>query len=235
MKTKDIQLKVIEGNRAVAVFDILGFSQFVRNADLSSLPEILQETYGLSRAASVSADFVRSILISDTIVLYALEEDDIISPAMVVISSSNLLNVFARSGTLLRGALTFDHIFVDEEKNVLIGPALVRAYELAQLQDWAGAMVDPQCSDVFSSSMEHGPEASRSNLVKYPAPLKTGKREEFLCIGWMHRARLTRNLLYALFFKERGQTPEHTVYRKYRNTLEYLDYCLKTYSADFAQ
>ncbi|MEJ2628017.1 MAG: hypothetical protein P8078_05640, partial [bacterium] len=216
---------VIKGDRVIAVFDILGFSNLVKGTKLSLLPELMENINNFTEGSLVSKDFRGHILFSDTIILYGKRGDSIAEPELLIIASSNLLNVFARNGILLRGALTFGPIFIDSNKNIIVGSSLVKGYNLEIIQEWAGAIVDLEFEDFYRKGLKHSPESLQCNLTTYPAPMKTGKRINYGCIGWMHRAELDWDKIENLFFPYKNAIKEHDIYRKFLNTKEYLDSC----------
>jgi hypothetical protein len=50
----------------------------------------------------------------------------------------------------LRGAITYGEIYVNTEKNIFLGQALTRAYELEESQQWIGVMIDSNLKDKYS-------------------------------------------------------------------------------------
>lgn len=228
-------MNVIKGKRAIGIFDILGFRELMRSAKIALLPEILNKTLSIAKTTLVSDSVLGSIVFSDTIVFYGIEGKGFLDEALIVISASNLLNIAAMNGIALRGALTYGEIYIDREKEHIIGPAIVRGYDLEQSQDWMGAFVDSEFQDRFVEGNKTSPPALHNNLLTYHVPLKSGFRIPYKCIGWMHRCEMTRDRLWKLFFGDSDCDVKHTheVYRKYQNTLAFLEHCKKEYPEDF--
>lgn len=223
--------RTIIDKRAVAVFDILGYREFVKTTKINLIPSFLHELSKLSISSLLDEEFVGYILIADTVVLYSKIPGYFGTTALIV-SSSNLLNAFARHEIALRGTLTYGEVFVNKEANVISGKALIKAFELEKEQEWCGAIVDPEYRDIYLKGRNSLPSALHSNLVSYKAPLKKGLRQEFECIGWMHRALMTEKKIYNLFFSNKDE--RHEVFIKYQNTLGFFRYCYENFLDEYS-
>lgn len=206
-----------EGNNAIALFDILGFRDLVRQKASSELPKLLDDLQAMTEHSRPSSDLVGTAFFSDTILLYGTSREQSTDVAMVIVAASNLLGLAAQRGIPLRGALSFGHMFIDSTKGQIIGPPLVCAYEIEQQQEWMGAVIDPKQTNIFEEAVKDGPV--RCCIVPYPAPMKSGARIVHLCIDWMFRIS-GRAVLKDVF---RNAEQRHDIYRKYMNTLEFAD------------
>ncbi len=224
---------IISGKRAIAIFDILGFREIVQSTKLEKLPEIVKKTLNLSKGPLISYDLVGSIFFSDTIVLYGLSGEDFLDESWIIVSSSNLLNMSARFGIPIRGALTYGDIYINLREKTVIGPALVKGYDLEQKQNWMGAIIDPDYEDRFNRGLLTLPNTLHNNLIEYAAPLKSGIRRDYKCIGWLHRFKPTEDDMYSIFIKNTDNKIPHDVYQKYLNTIEFLRYCQENFCVDF--
>jgi hypothetical protein len=108
-------------------------------------------------------------------------------------------------------------MYIDSVNERIVGPPMVSAYELEQQQEWMGAIVDPAHADRYQQSIQHGPV--REFVVKYRAPMKSGQRSVYLCVGWTFRIGQRDQITQA--FKDAEL--RHDSYRKYKNTLEFYD------------
>lgn len=228
-------MNIIQGKRAIAIFDILGFRELIKSAKIKLLPEILKNTLSLSKSSLVDDSILGSIVFSDTIVFYGINDESFLDEALIIISASNLLSIAARNGIPLRGALTYGDVYIDRKEEHIIGPAIVRGYDLERSQDWIGALVDYDFQDRFAEGNKSSPPILRNNLLTYYVPLKSGDRIPYLCIGWMHRCEITKSKLWKLFFGSKDCNGKHTheVYRKYKNTLDFFEFCKKERPEDF--
>lgn len=224
------KIKTILGKRAIAIFDILGFRKIVQSTNLKKLPELIKKTLNLTQGSLVSCDLVGSALFSDTIILFGLFGKDFFDESWIIASSSNLLNTFARFGIPIRGALTYGDIYINQEERTVVGPALVKGYDLGQKQNWMGAIVDPDYDDRFNKGLQTLPNSLHNNLIKYYAPFHSGIRREYKCIGWLHKSKPTEDDIHSIFIKNKDDEIYHDVYQKFLNTVEFLRYCRKNFS-----
>ena len=208
---------IISGKIPIALFDILGFRSLIVATDPSKYSDILENLRIISKGASPIEYFVDMMFFSDTIVLYGKGKENVLEVALVAVAASNLLGIAARRKIPIRGALSFGDMHINTAKNYIAGAPLVKAYDLEKQQEWMGAVVDREHEKLFESSVAKGPASNC--LVSYPAPMKTGPREKWLCVGWTFRLESRNDL--AVVFKESEQ--DHDIYRKYKNTLEFYD------------
>jgi hypothetical protein len=207
----------------LALFDILGFKEIVSSYSIDRVSNLYNNLL-IKSDPYVTTDNVKSMLISDTIILYHSDPTDNVAPTEIIVTSSNILNYFARNGIALRGALSFGELFINESDKIIIGKPLVRAYEFEKKQNWAGAIIDPNCESEYFNSYFYKAQIGTGNVIKYPAPLKDGMRKDYQCIEWVHRHSYSLDLLHKLFFKNADEI-SHSVYVKYRNTLDFIVYC----------
>ena len=224
MKTK------IKNNRAIAVFDILGYKELVNTTKISLLPKLLKRISNLKIISIPAESMAGSLLVADTIVLYAKLPNHYGAGALIV-TASNLFNACARHGIPLRGALTYGEVFLNLKENIISGKAFVKAFELEKQQEWCGALVDPEHKDLYLKGKKSLPGALHSNLVSYRAPLKKGLRYIYECIGWIHRTGMTEEKIHDLFFKHKKE--KHEIYLKYQNTLEFFKFCYAKFPEEY--
>ena len=212
--------RILEGENVVAIFDILGFRALVHSTPPSDFRKLLHDVLYLSGAAPLDEDRVGSLVLSDTIVLYGRTSEAEANLFSVTVSSSNLLNAAARRGLPIRGALSTGPLLIDENNTSLVGVPVVSAYELQQRQEWMGAIMDPQCADRFETVLSQSvlPECA----LLYRAPMKSGPRLEYLCVGWTFRLAGDRRILEEAF---PGADNSHDAWAKRQNTLAFFDFC----------
>ncbi|MHB8586113.1 MAG: hypothetical protein ACYDDF_09820 [Thermoplasmatota archaeon] len=194
----------------LAIFDILGFQEKLKEGDLKSLIQQfgdgLDGDLGVARSAFKNEipretefdltcpdgiakylahpnreDWCRSVRFSDTILLY--DPAEVKGLGRIVISSANLAARCMSKGIPIRGAIVRGEFYADERRNLYLGKGLIEAYDWAQKQDWAGAIVAPGQALTWSSE-ERTRYQSIGLVVSYPVPLKEGPVVENLAIGW---------------------------------------------------
>jgi hypothetical protein len=211
--------RVIEGDNIIGLFDILGFRARISATPPEDFRKLLDEVLHLSKAGLVHESMVGGMLFSDTVVLYGKGRSLESSIFGVVVSASNLLNIAARRGLAIRGAITRGPLLVDEKVACVVGTPLVRAYDLEKSQQWMGAIVDPTHANLIHSHMN---ESLPECLINYPAPLKSGPRVPYVCVGWTFRLHERRDSIEHAF---QGADEDHSAYTKLQNTLAFYDHC----------
>lgn len=194
-------------NRFVAVFDILGFSNLLKDEGT----EKLYKFYNRSLEAWVSHSAVQNTMLdtennalrpdlnsqrvgykifSDTII-YWTEGDSIEDFVCIMLSSLKLLALgFNKAG--LRGAIGYGDFIADGD--IFLGTAIVDAYEGEQSQVWSGCILTKNCEN-FCKQVGFFEEYDALNkiLVRYPVPKqirnkesgsKSYEKEEAFCIDW---------------------------------------------------
>lgn len=97
---------------------------------------------------------------SDSLVLSADCSDTTSIIAMLGLVANVSYRLWHYHGVLTRGGLTLDDL-IHEENGVLIGPALVKAYELeSKLAEYPRILIDQETAD-FITELEHGGELER--------------------------------------------------------------------------
>ena len=178
--------------RFIAVCDILGFRDLVMNRGLEDLMAKELSLFRRLLAFSVmhgdvpdippelpvlrNQDKVGLVCFSDTILLYALDDDDL-----------SCRNVLERVGWLLfttmistyptriRAGIAYGEFYADPTNELYVGPALVEAYELEQAQVWAGAALTERAAARLPDRISTG-QRWQWWVCKYPAPLKSCAR-----------------------------------------------------------
>lgn len=178
---------LIRGTSWLAYFDLLGFTQktliyadrrygngidglsilageYIEKA-LDAIEEELSYQKRFQRAPLYHAHF------SDTLVLYAPGD-----------SRNSFLTIDAAAGTFftkmvyanmpLRGALTWGRFYVDRPRDILMGPALIKAYEYAERQDWIGYALTPQAVERLSE-VEPPIKLPCCTYAEWEVPVKT--------------------------------------------------------------
>lgn len=167
----------------VALFDILGFAHLVR----SRKPTALADDIDFIRRIADEQDQVRSLVFSDTVLLYTEGTDP---PALhsLLDQSCRVVAKCNETGIMLRGGIARGQFLV--RGGVFLGEAMVRAYELEKSQEWMGAIIDPWLADDLRKSTDPNIKKEWAKilddhlLVSYPAPIKGGSAGSQFCLGW---------------------------------------------------
>ncbi|MGH8626510.1 MAG: hypothetical protein ACREYC_14995 [Gammaproteobacteria bacterium] len=244
-------------NRYIAMSDILGFKQMVKDMQLMDVirlveylieelsPQIAYMTRigrspnndrSLSRDHKVSFG---KLHFSDTVVLWtsAINADDLEHETAMFF---NLLRVVGDAiwralinGVPLRAGLAFGESYVDEPKQIIAGQAVVDAYLTEQAQEWMGGAVHHSC---LARPMHR---YIGVHLVKYDVPTKPDTALSLrLAVDWTLPARLSNGgseMHYGLVAREKleqtlkGQPNlPASVQHKYSNTRAFLQSQIET-------
>jgi len=153
-----------EGTCWLACFDLLGFtdrvSDFAEHHYASGVDglSILAGEYhervlkALDAEVAYQRQHERTLHyahFSDTFILYT--PDDSRDSFMTLDSALGKLFIdMVLAEIPARGALTCGRFYADRDRNIFIGPALAKAYEYAEKQDWIGYVLTRQASDRLS-------------------------------------------------------------------------------------
>lgn len=189
-----MEMIVTEGNRYVAFFDILGFSNWIETAGSK---EVFVYTRGFlnlmirsSMPKSVvnpdmSVDLEQSnisyINFSDSIVYYSLDDSYEAFRTMLRICAQLMNIVICGPTRMIRGALSHGEFYADPENNAYVGRALIDAYRLEEAQDWLSVSLHSSIEDTanFIRAQKEFPRLIVRSLV----PLKGSSNKPF-CLNW---------------------------------------------------
>ncbi len=151
--------------------DMLGFSNIVKNNDLSFLDKRINAWVSLIERSAIKHSIIDYQLISDTIFVKAGKE------------KSDLKNLIQFARTLLedgiidsfpiRGAITFGDFFWGSP--LVYGKAVIDAHNLEKQQNWLGIIIDNKISLDIKDYLDLGlilyptPMASNYNITLFPA------------------------------------------------------------------
>jgi hypothetical protein len=157
----------------VGFFDILGFRDLVQRKDASETGALLVELASAAKQLEIGA-----LTFSDSVLLFTegTRPEDLVK---IVRAAVRLIGNFAGAHVALRGGIAVGEFFSNGE--VFVGKAMVRAYELAEAQDWMGAILDPSISLPLAVFREF---QTTGLLVEYAAPIKGGPVGPLMCVGW---------------------------------------------------
>ena len=223
-------------NRFVAHFDMLGMRALAkRNPDLAwqtlidlSWARDERMHLGIERrnSGNLISDRVHSFIFSDTLIAFSLgnEQDDVL--ALLILTTE----VFTRAlyyGIPLRGGISHGRFNFDIGLNLFSGPALVDAYELGELSQWLGVVVDDYTAEVAKSTPIH------EHIVRWNVPVKNKRPVERNVVNWVKTQRgnyrgpipLTIDAFYSPMAKLFGPLEElgQTIRMKYENTVEFFN------------
>jgi len=228
------------GNRSVALIDILGFKEIVRTSDLSGLANKLEDVLvpcvrmAVTHAEKIVRDGVLQVdmtkrksdyfQFSDTVLLYSLDSS-FNSCLSLVVSAWHLVRSLFAIRFPCRGAVVFGPLAVDAEKGLFVGQSVIDAYQIAEAQDWCGAVICPSVEAAFPKLRGLAArEGTIPNLLvyRYRVPFKGGAKLPFrrdrhlLCLNWRYNL-IVKNGTKWLFRDPKDEGAR----AKIRNTLRF--------------
>jgi len=162
----------------VACFDLLGFRKKVDRNQLSFVLEDYREV--LAAIKKETHGDVRKRWFSDTFLFYLLDD----SKESFLAMDSYCRRFFRRmilKRIPLRGSLTTGKFYAESD-DILIGPALVEAYDYAERQDWLGFTLTPGAREQLKRYETDGKTVydvlSQHYYQDYDVPIKSGRQSE---------------------------------------------------------
>ncbi len=158
-----MSIKIKYSPRLVAFLDVMGFQEM-----LNGPKEILENFYNVLneeitekelfyQSAALADDF-QKITISDSIILSVKFEGDDEEKMDVFRRFLNTIAIIksrlaSRANILIRGGISGGDLFIDQKKNLLVGPSYVQAYEMEGLSDYPRTIVDPRVCSLFENEL----------------------------------------------------------------------------------
>lgn len=189
----------MRGNYLIAVCDILGFSALVANKPLEEVIDgsitwfrralnhsILKKSFPDSAPPTAELDgnnHVGVAWFSDTILLYTKEDTDEAVRELLQVVAWLVFETILDGKTMIRAGIAYGEAYIEPENSIYIGKAIIDAYELEKIQEWAGAAL-------CSSAVLRIPELARSGkfvdwwVVPWAVPLKHKQTMLTLAINW---------------------------------------------------
>jgi hypothetical protein len=214
----------------VALFDILGFKDLVRNSKLGDVFKTYQsvKTYIEEMQSHLEALLRKKPLtihnFSDTFLIYTcnirgLIQKDIDEIFLSLLAACDSLFIAANENKLpIRGAITAGELIVAD--GIEIGKPIIDAYEKEKNQEWIGCWIDQECINKLSKEGidEHKKEKV---IIEYKIPLKDGKVEKKYAYNWVKSRPFQ---LGNYNFLE--DSSDWSAKRKQKNTKEFIDFVL---------
>ncbi len=228
-----------DDENAVAVLDILGFSNIIRDTSLDELEKkftngilgILMVASGLSSGAIVFDDDqnlqfpelasqVAYGVISDTLVLYPKPGTQ--EPIRVLCETVALLMDWVlMSNWLLRGAIVVGKFRALPDRNVYLGDALLEAHNLELAQQWCGCVLGRNAVARFPDEISG--LAERGLILEYNVPFKEAPPEgaSRYALNWCYYQR-GPDPARIVAIEKLSNTADESGHEKIENTLSFV-------------
>ena len=190
----------MSGNVAVAMIDILGFSDLSRRVSpqhlfaqiFEPLVQVRRNAAAVAGALSGRREEVFTLAFSDTILVYRPERSDFRIPGglpphtCIKLVGATVADIIQKGlrrerPILFRGAIAWGECLINPvDPRCFIGAPIVEAYCLEREQEWAGAVLAPTAAAAFG-------EPDDLTFVPYPVPLKNGRSmANAMAVNWLH-------------------------------------------------
>lgn len=216
--------------RTVGFFDHLGWSRFAEKYSLGALVSSYAGVAKMQKAAvssllEESAGNIGTVRFSDSTFIYA-KDDSVESRFGVIAAGLGHLRASILVGLPIRGAITRGEALIDEDRNLGLGEAIVRAVQLEHETDWIGAVVE---------TLEVFPGKSRRDLrknlydsgilVNYDDVPWKGASRRVSSLGWPIGFDFTEERLRRVL-NPKEESLSSDAEQKLENTVEFLDFFL---------
>jgi hypothetical protein len=253
----------------VCFLDILGFKDIVNKNShedvvnlfnkfksilIFSLPDSMNEL----EENFVQPDYenikTNSIVLSDSILIWT-KDDSINSFYDLLQKVSRVLKGAFYEGFPLRGSIAHESFSFEKtnlptnshnEYQMLVGKALVRAYESEKIFEWSGCVIDESCKQALESEVANNQKnciqslstflTEEKILIEYQAPKKSGSIEKIFTVNWVDTVVISiknKNEIESKFECYNKTINDWDVNRKIENTKAYIDFIIKTQSQRF--
>jgi hypothetical protein len=188
----------MQGLYTIALCDILGFSDLVKQTDLHTLVEMplawlrrfLHHSLHKDRfpaevpsIAELNAHKKLGIAwFSDTLLFYTRMDDNDALLELYQTVGWLLFETMFHGDTRLRAGIAYGEAFIDPENSLFVGEPIIEAYEMEKCQKWSGAALCASALNRTPAGLLSGRDAD-CWVIPYPVPTKNGVCET-LAINW---------------------------------------------------
>jgi hypothetical protein len=227
--------------RYVAHLDILGMRELTRQnhheawSTLSALVVALHESIGITIISDKVdgpihvPESIRSVMFSDTIVLYSAADSARDFHAMF----TAVVSLFSKAlhySVPIRVGISKGIFYAEEKMSMYAGPALIEAHDLGEASQWLGIVLSKSVAeDAIKQDLRSG---STHMVIDWDVPTKNGAIHAFVAnwpvalkSSFRTKPPLTSEMLYSVFEKYFGPFEElpESVLSKYVNTVRFIN------------
>jgi hypothetical protein len=203
----------------VAVFDVLGFSNMMSEAE-KDFPRALLTSKLDELIQSLDSDEKRHgklehLMFSDTLVLFG---PTFKSYAWFLLQCKNLIKDSIKLRLPLRGAISFGTTFSSSRQRIVIGRPFLDAYRYCEDQNWVGLLLTPTAVQTLRGK---GFEPLHHDFVSGPIPLRAMPSDDALAYRFQNGQSSFDNPLIPWLDEMRHFAPEEAK-NKFTLTIEHI-------------
>lgn len=187
----------------VALFDILGFGQIVKNEPISKVisklalmkksikKEVIAVINNLTYKQEMKLGFH---FFADTFLLFTSDisdDNELAGDALfqMIIASNSLFNAANEYNFRIRGAITLGELYFSQQ--IQAGKVIICAHDLEKKQDWIGCLIDTKCITKTQNNRHIKELLKDKTIIEYDVPLKPvepglpGLSEKKYVLNWV--------------------------------------------------
>lgn len=225
MKLKKEDFQTIQG--FVALYDILGYSQLVKENDLLKVVRVHEKMKEMMKNNTegyvyrLGKPIIAVYNYADTFLIYTNEMSD--TGFKALLEGCHFIFIAAIFyGLPIRGATACGEFYVSE--NLITGKPIIEAYEKERKQDWIGCWITDECLDKISEGTRQE-FINKRKIVKYHIPFKEGVVEEVYAFNWLDN-KFIPDYLETKSFLQKKNSHGWREERKHKNTKEFINFVL---------
>jgi hypothetical protein len=183
----------------IALFDILGFGDFVLDKNLDEVVKIyrnmkrdVKNTLVAQREVYNPEATINIRIFSDTFIVYTSEISNI-SFFLLILACQSLFLSANKIELGMRGAVTVGEVFISPED--LLGKPIVYAHRNEKDQNWIGCWIDNECLKRISEDSKKGYLERKADIIEYEIPLKNkDSGHKLYALNWVKQ--FPRNFMF---------------------------------------
>lgn len=153
MSERKSKPSLVYQKRIIAFIDVMGFRELMNKKDL--LNESLANYFEMANASIASckdlygtaavSDDLQVLMVSDSIILsvWLDGKNDIESTSRFLYTIGKLQADLMYECIWTRGSIAYGDLYIDIEKNILVGPAFIKSMELEKVSNYPRVIIDP--------------------------------------------------------------------------------------------
>lgn len=212
-------------NKWVAFFDILGFSDLVKQAespmDHCRIIDLYEEALSLiEEKCSFYRDNISYTWFSDSFIVFT-KDDSVEGYICIQQLSKQFVTRCLYKRIPLRGAITCSPFLANEDKRIYVGKALVDAYKTAECQNWVGLLMTQRA---IEKAHVYGLEPLHHDFVDTDIPVKKGRgllKRNCLAYSFSNGAANFSHPVLPILSELKIKAPDYAK-EKYDNTIKHI-------------